>query len=82
MSLTRSIVVVFALSIVVDANFLAAMGGGVDLLILSAGTLFAALSFEAIEPQEAEVVSFWGAWDKLKKLKELKDQIKDPWGKL
>ena len=73
MSLIRSIFVVFALSIVVDANFLAAMGGGIDLILLSAGSLFAALSYEAIETQDTEVISFWGAWDKLKKLKELKD---------
>ena len=79
MSLTRSIFFVFALSIVAEANSLAAITRGIDPIILTAGSIFAAIGFDALETEPTEVVSFWGKW---KEIKEMAKAIKDPMKKL
>ena len=78
MSFTRSIFIAFALSIVVEANFLAAVGKGIDPIILSAGSVLAALSLDGLETQPTDEVYFdWkSTWQE--KFKETRDKFMTP----
>ena len=59
---TRSIFIAFALSMVVKANFLAAAARGIEPIILSVGSVLAAVSLEAIETQPTEGIYFWKSY--------------------
>ena len=72
-SITRTIFFAFALSIVAEANFLAAVGKGIDPIILSAGSVLAALSLDGLETQTTDEIYFdwYGQWkEKFKQVRE------------
>ena len=72
----RSIFVTFILSIVVEANFLAAIGLGIEPIILSVGSAFVALNLDALDAQPPEGLHFWKEIIGLKVIEGL-----IPWGK-
>ena len=77
MSKIISIFVTFTLSIVVEANFLAAIGLGIEPIILSAVSAFAALNLDCQDAQPPEASLFW---KELIGLEMIRRYI--PWGKL
>ena len=96
MSKTRSISIAFTLIIVAEANLLAAAGRGIEPIILSAGSIFAALSMESLDAEPSEDPHFWKTalglwavydlvpWKKIKDVGEkivTKDGVKTLWKK-
>ena len=57
-----TILIIFALSILVEANFWAAAIRGIEPVILSAGTIFATVSLDNQQHEDAHFLGKWTGW--------------------